>query len=370
MIRRLTFRNRLVGVAWVQLLRRSPVNLRRLLGVPKGRNPKGIGLLLASYAARYGMRGAPADLEQAVFCAEWLRRNRSSGYSGACWGYNFDWPNRGFFAPAGLPTVVNTAFIGLAFLRAESLVPDAAAIARSACEFVTRDLHRIAGGQDEFCFSYTPIDRRPIHNANVLGAQLLAEVSARTRDEPGFAGLALSAARYTARRQQPDGSWRYGIGATDGWIDNFHTAFVLVALDRLSACLGTDEFDAVVERGYEFWKRRLFTREGLPKYYAGRLYPIDVHCIAQAMVTFAHFATRDAAALDQARRLAEWAVEGMQDRAGYFYYQMHRHYVNRVPYMRWSQAWMFHALTELTCARDAAARSPQHAVAAAAPTEM
>ena len=46
---RLTFANRRVGQIWVQLLKRSPVNLRSLLRVPKGRNPKAAGLFLASY---------------------------------------------------------------------------------------------------------------------------------------------------------------------------------------------------------------------------------------------------------------------------------------------------------------------------------
>ena len=31
---------------------------------------------------------------------------RIDGYSGPCWGYNFDWQSRNFFAPRGTPPAV------------------------------------------------------------------------------------------------------------------------------------------------------------------------------------------------------------------------------------------------------------------------
>ena len=40
-------------LAWIQLFKRNPVNLRRLLLVPKGYNPKGLGLFLTGYCNLY-----------------------------------------------------------------------------------------------------------------------------------------------------------------------------------------------------------------------------------------------------------------------------------------------------------------------------
>ncbi|WP_174783912.1 hypothetical protein [Endozoicomonas acroporae] len=34
------------GLAWIQFFKQSPINFRPLLGVPKRRNPKGIGLFI------------------------------------------------------------------------------------------------------------------------------------------------------------------------------------------------------------------------------------------------------------------------------------------------------------------------------------
>lgn len=45
-------------------------------------------------------------------------------------------------------------------------------------------------------------------------------------------------------------------------------------------------------------------------------------------------------------KIAKWAINNMQDNKGYFYYQKTRWYTNKIPYMRWSQAWMFYALAQ------------------------
>lgn len=350
-VRALTFGSRYLGIAWLQLVKRSPLNLRPLLRVPPGRNPKGMGLFLASYARRYERHGRPADGDRAVRFARWLAEHAAAGHPGAGWGYNFDWPNRGFFAPAGTPTVVNTAFNGLALLAASGPLrgvpdaPDTLALARRACTFVLEGLNRLEG-EGELCVSYTPLDRRFIHNANVLAAQLLAEVGGAT-GEATLRDAALRAARFTARRQRADGSWAYGIGGNDGWVDNFHTAYVLVALRRVGRTAGTAEFDDVVRRGWDFWTERMFDDQGLPMYYPGRLHPIDVHAVAVAILAFLEFADSVPGAADRAWRLARWAADTMQDRRGFFHYQITRRYTIRIPYVRWSQAWMQRALTEL-----------------------
>lgn len=374
LIRRLTQQNRFAGILCLQLLKRSPLNLRPLLAIPKGYNPKGMGLFLASYARKYAVTHNPQQREYVTFFARWLLKNAAPGYSGTSWGYNFDWPNRAFFAPAGTPTVVNTAFIALAFLdmhfllgnelkwlsvvgdddmlegkatvEQHSRVSSALNVARSACDFVLRDLKVLAPAADELCFSYTPLDQRAVHNASMMGAWLLASVFKHTK-ERDLGMAALAAARFTARRQLPDGSWPYGEATNDRWVDNFHTGFVLVALKRTGEFMQTDEFDKCVLRGYRFWKKRMFLEDGTPKYYPDSTFPVDVHSVAQAILTFLEFRHEDSEALEQAVRIAEWGISNLQDSNGYFYYRICRGYSIRTPYIRWAQAWMQRALTEL-----------------------
>jgi hypothetical protein len=355
-VRTLTFHNRLLGIAWVQLLRRSPVNFRRVLRVKPGYNPKGMGLFLTGYLRWYQVTGNDSDRVQIQYFADWLRNNQCKGYSGACWGYNFDWPNRSFFAPAGTPTVVNTAFIAHAFLdlyeafdRAEDFD-----LAHSACKFMLGALSR-ATEPLGFCFSYTPLDRRRVHNANMLAASLLARVAAVTHDEE-YRDAARQAVIFTVTRQNADGSWPYGMGASESWIDNFHTGFVLVSLLEYIRYTGEREFESSLQAGYQFWKSEFFTTDGVPKFYRHQTYPIDVHCVAQGVLTFLAFADRDKTALERGLELARWATANLQDQEGYFYYQIGRYYRNRIPYIRWAQAWMFRALAEC-CASLASQRA-------------
>jgi hypothetical protein len=365
-------RQRFLGIAFLQLLRRNPLNLRPVLGIRKGYNPKGMGLFLAAYAQKFAATGQNEHLQETRFFFNWLVHNSSQGYSGSCWGYNFDWPNRAFLAPAGTPTIVNTAFIGLAFLCAHSLQRpwengveadeaceswdeqksepwrsvEGLVVARSACEFILQDLHTTRPSADELCFSYTPLDHRFVHNANMLGAWLLAAVYDHT-GEGNLAEAALAAARFTARRQCPDGSWPYGVASSDRWVDNFHTGYVLVALKRIAAYLKTREFDSALETGYEFWRTRMFQSGDIPRYYSNETFPIDVHSISQAILTFLEFAGYDCEARRRAERVAIWAVRNMQDPKGFFYYQLRRHFQIRIPYMRWAQAWMQQAFMSL-----------------------
>ena len=372
-IRALVGENRLLKLIALQGVRRSPINLRQVLRVPKSHNPKAMGLFLTTYAHKYCAQGKAEHLHLAKLFAEWLAERSTPGFAGPCWGYNFDWINRSFFATAGTPTLVNTAFVGLSFLEAEdllnSIVPkedggrtgkgksfEALQIARGSCDFILGNLNIYRPNATELCFSYTPIDRRFVHNANLLGAQLLAAVHART-GEPELRECALSAARFTTSRQGPDGSWVYGIDGHDQWIDNFHTGFVLIALSEIGRLLEIDEFEAAIRKGYEFWKRRMFAENGVPKYYPNRTYPIDVHCVAQALLTFLHFSDCDREALGSANRLAEWAINNLQDAAGFFHYQLHRWHRIRIPYMRWGQAWMQLALTKLQAKSESADNS-------------
>lgn len=377
LLRRIAGHNRLLGMGLVQCLRRCPVNLRPLLGVHKGHNPKAMGLFLASYTQKFISTRKECHKRKMLAFAEWLIAHATLGYAGPCWGYNFAWPNRAFLASAGTPTIVNTAFVALSFLGTDDVLNvskdqlranatlhgnsyewsrtkvDGLSVARRACDFILRDLNTVRPSDDEICFSYTPIDRRFVHNANVLGAWLLAAVYDRT-GENALVENAKAAVRFTVSRQRSDGSWPYGIDERDQWVDNFHTGYVLVATKRIGQLLQTDEFDASANKGYVFWKERMLFNNLVPKYYPNQMYPIDIHSVAQAILTYLEFSDVDPLAMEKAQQLSRWAIEHLQDRQGFFHYQIHRLHRVRVPYMRWGQAWMQLALTKLISASCAA----------------
>ena len=109
---------RVFRLAWIQLFKRNPINLRPLFGIKKAYNPKGLGLFLIGYCNLYKRDNNQKYFNTITFLANQIINLQTKGYSGACWGYNFDWQARAFFQPKYTPTVVATTFIAEALLEA------------------------------------------------------------------------------------------------------------------------------------------------------------------------------------------------------------------------------------------------------------
>jgi hypothetical protein len=264
-----------------------------------------------------------------------------------CWGYNFDWQNRAFFLPKFTPNIICTTFAGNALIDAYNELADGRYIdmAISAGNFLLEGLN-VTRTNDEVCFSYTPLDRGQVHNANLLGAAFLSRLHSITKEKK-FLEHAYSAVRFSLRRQNEDGSWPYGEDKTQQWIDNFHTGYNLVALKKFSEHTGNAEAAENIRRGFQFYKKNLFTNDGIPKYYHNKIYPIDIHSIAQSIITLTEFKAFDQGNIDLARHIFVWALKVMKSKNGHFFYQKKLFLKNTISYMRWSQAWMLLALAAL-----------------------
>jgi len=57
-------------------------------------------------------------------------------------------------------------------------------------------------------------------------------------------------------------------------------------------------------------------------------------------------------ALEYAQNAFLWTRDNMQDKDGHFYYLKTEHRVNKVPYIRWGQAWIIRGLSELLVSLD------------------
>jgi hypothetical protein len=358
LIKLLTLNSKTLRTVATQLNKRSPVNFRPLLGIRKGLNAKGAALsaraliLLSRGEGRdrhAGVRLSPGlsdgldtDIRHLLSKLDELR---SGTYGEACWGYNFDWQSRAFYAPRGTPNVVTTVAAAHAFLDWHEATGDERAfeMACGSCRFLLDRINRASDG-DAFCFSYTPLDHSRVHNVNLLAAQLLARMFAKDGREE-YRDAAVSALRYTVARQREDGSWLYGEGRSQGWIDSFHTGFVLVSLKNIGAHLALTDLRPSLDAGYEFYTSRFFLADSTPGYYHDRLYPVDVHSAAQAIITFVEVTDLMPNARQMADRAAAWAIDNLQDSRGFFHFQRRRLYTIRIPYMRWAQAWMLYALS-------------------------
>ena len=348
-LRPLAFGNRLAERVLLQLIWKSPINLRPLLGVQPMDSTKGRGYMAWGYLYRHATTGDARHLGKAVACLEWLRANHTSKGRGMAWGNHFDFVSRGGLNPAGSPIIVWSSLIGHAFLEAFERTHDERWLddARAICEWIL-DLPRERTDTGT-CLSYVPFSQASVHNSNMLGAGMLARTWRHTRTQE-LLDVAREAVRYTCERQHDDGGWWYGEAPKYRWNDSFHTGYNLDSLHAYIRASGDNTYQAHLERGLRYFIDHFFEDDGTPRYYHDRTQPIDIQCAAQAIETLALHRALDARALDLSQRVALWTIRHMQDADGHFYYRKYPLLKAKTPYIHWGQATMFKALASLIAA--------------------
>jgi hypothetical protein len=332
----------------IQLGKHFPgTRLRQFLRVPPSQNPKALGLILSAYCDLTRQGEDCIRLMQAI--KDLLKRLRSPNEQECCWGYDWNYVSlRGARLPAFSMNAIATTFCAESLLDLAELAGDdeALAMSQSAARALVTRLHRSVDEPNALCFSYTPKNRTRIYNSSALTAAFLARIGKKEKDAT-YLDLARRAMRYLGSVQRADGSWFYGADRRQRWIDSFHTGYNLCAMLRYRGLSGDKSVDLVIEKGYAFYHRHFFLKDGTAKYASTRTYPIDIHACAHAIVCFVNFAQIDESALDKAKLIARWTMRHMRGSDGAYYFQRHRWWINTTPYMRWGQAWMLHALARL-----------------------
>jgi len=341
----------------IQGFKRCPWNLRPLLSVPKEHNAKGIGLFLQGYCNLYEMVrchdenfkwiGSECEiLERIKYLAELLVEMRSQGYHGSCWGYNFDWQSRRLFLfPAYCPTVVCTNFCATALFSAYEVLGDEKYkdVALNAADFVLKDLH-LDEYKGEKMISYSPLQGNDfVSNASLLGSKLLSYCYKYTGNEI-YKEVARSSVRACCLGQREDGAWTYSQVPPKLWVDSFHTGYNLDGLVAYQEIIGDNSFQDNIERGFNYYINNFFFEDGSPKYYDNEQYPIDIHCPGELLVVLCNM-HRLAEHKQLAEKVIDWTLKNMFDNEGYFYYQLKKSISSKIPYMRWSNAFMFNAIS-------------------------
>jgi hypothetical protein len=316
------------------------------LGVPKTQNPKALALALSGLLKVQHLDAFRRE-HQVAWLFERLSALRSPGQQDWCWGYSFPWQGRKVLVPSGEPNLVCSTFVAESLLDLHDRGLDELPLrmAASAAHYVATELYWERG--DAAGFSYPlPSVQGECHNANLMAAALLARVASLT-GEDRWPDRVVKVTRHSVSKQHSDGSWFYGETKSQHWIDNFHTGYNLLALRAISKCLDTTEFEESIQRGFAFYRSHFLREDGAARYFHDRTYPIDIHCVAQTILTLLAFSDEDPSSARAAQQAFDWAVQKMRDERGFFYYRVLRTGTIRTSYMRWSQAWMFLACCAL-----------------------
>ena len=345
-LRRLTFGSIFFDRLLMQAVRQSPINLRPLVGIKPLPSTKGRGYMAAGYVTMYRLTADPEYRRKAVACLDWLMAHKSPKFREYSWANHFAFASRGGRYSEHESIIVWTAIIGQAFLDGYEAFGDARYldVADSASRWILAlPRERTESGT---CLSYYAIGQSSIHNANMLGAAMLARMW-RHSGRRELLDAATEAMRYSCSRQRPDGSWWYAEAPKYHWIDNFHTGYNLDSLKTFIESTGDRTYYDGMLRGLDFYKRHFFEPDGTPRYYHERTQPIDSQCAAQSIETLARFAELDRESLELAQRVAAWTIGNMQARDGHFYYRRYPLLTAKAPMLHWAQATIYRGLTEL-----------------------
>jgi hypothetical protein len=344
--RPLTFGNLFAQRILQQTIRQSPINLRPLMGIIPKDSTKGQGYMAWGYLILYRATKRDSYLEKAIRCLDWLDQHKAAQFRFRSWSNHFDYASRGGYYTKNDPIIVWTALIGHAYVEAYEITQEKKLlqIAESVCRWIV-ELPREKTDRGD-CLSYLACRQLSVHNANMLGAGLLARTAAKTGEEE-FVRVARAATEYSCARQRDDGSWWYAEMPNHQWIDNFHTGYNLDALRYYIDFTGDEEFRPNLLKGLRYFKAHFFEPSGRPKYYHSRTYPVDIQCAAQAIDTLAWFSDLDSDCLPLAQKVAAWTIQNMQDPDGHFYFRQYPFATAKAPMLHWGQATMFKALSQL-----------------------
>ncbi len=364
--RRLYYANTWLGLPFIApvILLDTLIPSSRSLFVKKQRFAIADAHLALAFLNLYQTTGEEHYRLKATDLCDDMLQTSATGYHGHGWGYPFDWQACDRFMPRNTPFSTTTPYCFEAFLSLFNTTQDTRylQVAESITRFLCEDLNDTPTSETAAACSYSPIDRLKIVNASAYRAFVLFEASAST----GIGDCRPQAQRnlnFVLQSQREDGSWLYAMDSpAEAFIDHFHTCFVLKNLYKLNRHLHSIEVEQAIHRGYAYYRRELFDTDGMPKSFAieprTQIARLELYNVAEAIALGVLLQQEIPDAFEVAVQLASQVGQHYQLRDGHF---VTRVYVgglkHTLPFIRWSQAQLFYALTTLLVAVAAKEKS-------------
>lgn len=350
------YRNAMLGAPFV-----VPVILLELLApgagrfwIKKKRFAMADAQLALGFNRLYKLRNRAEDLDRARELTLGLLDLSIPGYSGPAWGYPFDWQtNRGLWKE-GTPFITVAPYAFEAFLALNDSTGEKRYLdtARLVGDFVLKDLPETDMGDGSSASAYSPSDNTMIINTSAYRAFVLSEFGYLFNSEEALtkAGRFI---RFVLRNQRADGSWPYGIGKQDDFIDHFHTCFILKNLYKYYLRYPDPTISRAIQTGYRFYADNLFYPDGCPKpfYRSPRFETLqyDLYDYSEAILLGVLLRKEVDGAWEMSKNVCERMIEKFKTPKGYFATSFNRlGLANRVPYLRWAQSEAFQAITAMS----------------------
>lgn len=337
-----------------QLNKYSIVNFRPLLKIEKGIDVKGMALFAQAYSKMYTLTNDEKYKLDLLNCMLFLKeKSLVSVYGHNCWAghyYNYRSADKSILSPS-IPDVITTSNVIKAAVESYVILKrdDLIEMAKDGYEFLINFL--LDKSQDgQLYLKYNPLsDDKIVINASAEGLHAICKLM-HLFDDKNLKETSYNLTEFLIKTQNMDGSWiysKYNSGKVRVQLD-FHQGFIIDSLLEYLPFATSNQRDRVIssiQNGSKFYKEKQFFQDGRCHFRYPREYPIDIHNQAQGIITFSKLTPFNNEFSDFSTQIVLWTILHMQDSAGYFYYQKYRFFQNKIPHMRWGQAWMMLALS-------------------------
>lgn len=333
------------------VLRETSSILRNILSIHKQQYAQAHALIARAYVNYARFSSNSQFIDEAKQLMEWVYQQRSSCFTHHCWGQPYDWQSW-CKVPAYTPRTTVTSQVSKAYLDLYESTGYSEYLdhAVEGGRFLAEEMPRSFESSEELCFSYTPLDLLQAHNPNMMASGLFARLWHHTKNSSWYE-LCLSTARFTANRQNADGSWFY-YNLPDNKpskIDNYHTGYVLESFAEVKNVLEDEfPFEQAFHKGQEFYTRNMFENYLIPKMTPKTKYPIDIQSCAQSILTLISLSKHFDICHKMAYKVMDYTIDNFLSKDGNFYYRIYSYgKVDRNHYIRWGDAWMMLALSKI-----------------------
>ncbi|MGQ4892550.1 MAG: hypothetical protein ACP6IP_08690 [Candidatus Njordarchaeia archaeon] len=349
---------KLLNIAMIQLNLYSPVNLRPLFGIQKGCSNKALALFLRSCLHLYTITNHEKFKVEAKTILKLLERqninNNTTKFS--CASHYFPYIAPKDYLSYSIPDIICVTESLKSFIVAYEILGKKKYfnLAHKGMRFLLGDL--LEKSDYTAYFKYTPQEKgKIVFNISALALETMSFIL-KHHSKCSLIEIGEQVTELLLQHQRDDGAWPYSLYTESGiyyWQVDYHQGFILDGLVSFLPYIRDENLKRralkAIEKGINFYMNRQFSPEGWSYYRYPIKYPIDVHNQAQGIITFSKLyrAFKNPKYLNFAEKIANWTIQNMQDPSGYFYAHKWSKFINKIPYMRWAQAWMMLALATL-----------------------
>jgi rhamnogalacturonyl hydrolase YesR len=196
---------------------------------------------------------------------DWLLKNASKGYSGYCWGLNYDWVySADEIYDDNMPFSTHTPYPLEAMVKYYEITQDETLLEpiKSVFDFFETDIKVMKESDEILALSYGVHKDRIATNATSYAMYCYALLLEFLPDKKEYIEKKIEKLyNFLCSVQKSDGSWLYSPYDDNTFIDTFHSAFIMKNILKTNEILELKDSGEIVNRGYYYVKENMLVKE-------------------------------------------------------------------------------------------------------------